>query len=154
MHDSNLLLECIVCMCAVSNRSSDWMKWKKSGMPIKSRLLLTPYPSLQRGPTMHTLQLCSRFVYIRKCQYSSNRTSFFFCFSFLVNSGQGNLLQLAVNAARVRLHNTQLLFVKLYYIYIHTCVLILFRATLGEISSALEVVWGRHVASTQASFPT
>eukprot|EP01036_Dinobryon_divergens_P027104 gene27104-35822_t len=39
-------------------------------------------------------------------------------------SGQGNLLQLAVNAARV-------------------------RATLGEISSALEVVWGRHVASTQ-----
>jgi len=39
-------------------------------------------------------------------------------------SGKENLLQLAVSAARN-------------------------RASLGEISSALEVVWGRHVASTQ-----
>lgn len=39
-------------------------------------------------------------------------------------SGKGNLLELAVTAARE-------------------------RATLGEISAALEAVWGRHVASTQ-----
>jgi methylmalonyl-CoA mutase len=40
-------------------------------------------------------------------------------------TGQGNLLDLAVNAARA-------------------------KATVGEISSALEKVWGRHVAETRA----
>ena len=44
----------------------------------------------------------------------------------LVFSGQENLLQLAVTAARS-------------------------RASLGEVSAALEAVWGRHVASTQVN---